>query len=90
MRLFLTVAASLWIVHILLHLGAVATGNDRLFGLVFFFGLGAEQNVPTLYSSVALLVVAGLLFVIARHSRTDRVYWWVLCMAFVFLAIDET
>ncbi|HZN39015.1 MAG TPA: hypothetical protein VFD82_09435 [Planctomycetota bacterium] len=89
-RLFLTVAGSLWIVHILLHLVAVATGNDRLGGLVYIFGLGAEQNLPTLYSSVALLVVAGLLFVTARHSKTDRVYWWVLGFAFVFLAIDET
>ena len=89
-RLFLSVAASLWFVHVLLHLVAVASGNDRLGGLVFFFGLGAEQNVPTLYSSVALLVVAALLFVIARHSKTDRAYWWVLCFAFVFLALDET
>ena len=88
--MFLAVAASLWIVHILLHLVAVATGNDRLGGLVYVFGLGAEQNLPTLYSTVALLVVAGLLFVTARHSRTDRVYWWVLCFAFVFLACDET
>ena len=90
MRLFLTVAASLCCVHILLRLVAAGVGNERLGGLVFFFGLGAEQNVPTLYSSVALLVVAVLLFIIARHSRLDRVYWWVLCFAFVFLAIDET
>jgi hypothetical protein len=89
-RLFLTVAGCLWIVHILLHMVALATGNDRLGGLVFIFGLGAEQNLPTLYSTVALLVVAGLLFVAARHSKTDRVYWWVLCFAFVFLACDET
>ena len=89
-RLFATVAASLCIVHIVLHFVAVAMGNDRLYGLVFLFGLGAEQNVPTLYSSLALLVVAGLLLIIARHAKTDRLYWWVLCFAFVFLALDET
>ena len=87
-RLFLTVAASLWIVHILLHLVAVATGIDRL--EVYVFDLGAEHNLPTLYSTVALLVVAGLLFVTARHSKADRGYWWVLGFAFVFLACDET
>ena len=89
-RLFLTVAASLWIAHILLHLLAVATGNDRLGGLVYIFGLGAEQNLPTLYSTLALLVVAGLLGVTARNSKTDRGYWWLLSGAFVFLACDET
>jgi hypothetical protein len=88
-RLFATVAASLCVVHILLRIVSVATGNERLGGLVFFFGLGAEQNVPTLCSSVALLVVAVLLYVTARHSRTNRGYWWVLCFAFVFLALDE-
>ena len=88
-RLFATVAASLCVVHILLRFVSVATGNERLGGLVFFFGLGAEQNVPTLYSSVTLLVVAGLLYVTARTIKTNRVYWWVLCFAFVFLALDE-
>ena len=86
----MTVAGCLWIVHILLYLVAVATGNERLGGLVWIFGLGAEKNLPTLYSTIALLVVAGLLFVTARHSKTDRGYWWVLCFAFVYLACDET
>src|SRR5262245_35741544 len=87
-RLFLTVAATLWIVHILMHLVAVATGNDRL--EVWVFDLGAEHNLPTLYSTVALLVVAGLLFVAARHSKSDRGYRCVLCFVFFSLACAET
>ena len=89
-RLFLTIAALLWAVHLLVRLVVVTTGNERLGGLVRVFNLGAESNLPTLYSTVALLVVAGLLFVTARHSKTDRGYWWVLGFAFVFLACDET
>jgi hypothetical protein len=89
-RLFVIVAGALSIVHILVSLVAVASGNERLGGLVWIFGLGAERNLPTLYSTIALLVVAGLLLVTARHSKTDRVYWWVLCCVFVFLACDET
>ncbi|HEX6811233.1 MAG TPA: hypothetical protein VF384_06400 [Planctomycetota bacterium] len=89
-RLFATVAAGLCLVHILLHFVAVVKGDDRLYGLVYMFGLGAERNPPTLYSTVALLVVAGLLLIVARHSKTDRLYWWVLGVTFVFLALDET
>lgn len=88
-RLPAIVAASLCLVHILLHIVAVVKGDDRLYGLVYVFGLGAERNVPTLYSTLALLVGAGLLMLIARHSKTDRLYWWVLGGTFVFLALDE-
>ena len=52
-----------------------------------------EQNLPTLYSSLMLLVAALLFGVIAHaHGRGDRAYvrhWTALSVAFVLLAFDE-
>lgn len=43
-------------------------GHDRLLGLVSLFNLDYEGNIPSWYSSIALLLAAGLLMVIARAS----------------------
>jgi hypothetical protein len=57
------------------------------------FYVRMEQNVPTLYSSMMLLVAASLCGFIARaKSQTDRTYmrhWAVLSVAFALLSFDE-
>lgn len=85
-----TVVAALVALHALVQLARFATGNERLYGLVYLFGLGADGNLPTLYSTLALLLAAALLAVVALRSPAERGYWWVLCAIFVFLALDES
>ncbi len=61
---------------------------------IALFELDREANIPTLYSSVTILLCAGLLAVIAiakkRQEEREYLYWAVLAISFLFLAVDET
>jgi hypothetical protein len=67
--------------------------NDRLYGLVFIFSLGAEGNFPAFYATFSLLFTAGLLALVAGSSRGNPTigmgYWMGLALIFVFLSLDE-
>ncbi len=61
-------------------------------GLVPMFDFDAEMNIPTFYSSFALLFSSALLAIIALcHKKSGTSYWlWVgLSIVFLFLSIDE-
>ncbi len=56
------------------------------------FNFNTESNIPTFYSSVALLIVSILLSIIAlAHKRLDSSYfhWLGLAVIFLFLSFDE-
>ena len=60
--------------------------------LIPLFDFNTERNIPTLYSSFALIISAVLLFVIAwTHKRFNRSYlmWSGLAVIFLYLSIDE-
>jgi len=62
-------------------------------GLINLFDVDKEQNIPTLYSSIALLVASILLALIANtHRKIQESYipWFILSLTMLFLAIDET
>lgn len=69
------------------------SGHDNLHGLIPQFDLGAENNIPTWYSSVALLVSAIVLIVIGigKKSAGDRyaAHWLALGAIFGGLSMDE-
>jgi hypothetical protein len=60
-------------------------------GLFRLFDLDAETNIPSYFSALELLVVALLLFIIAKASKGTRDYklWYLLAIVFVFLSLDE-
>lgn len=89
-RCFAVLVAVLVALHAAVQAARFLTGNERLFGLVYMFSLGADGNVPTLYSSFALLFSALLLAAIASQAAADRGYWWVLSLTFLFLTLDES
>lgn len=64
------------------------------FSRIALFELDREANVPTLYSSVTLLLCASLLAVIGvakkRQGKREYLYWLVLALIFLFLSVDET
>ncbi len=62
---------------------------NRLIGL---FDLDTEKNIPTFYSSLALLTSSILLFLTANFNKKNNsmVYPWILLgMIFLFLSLDE-
>ena len=68
-------------------------GHDQIYGLVPLFDFNTEKNIPTLYSSIALLVASGLLAFIAtknRQANTSYIPWLGLSLIFAYLSIDET
>lgn len=68
-------------------------GHDTLKGFVPLFYVDLEPSVPTWYSSMALLLAAGLCTLIARHHtvarRPYRRHWTALAALCVLLSLDE-
>jgi hypothetical protein len=62
-------------------------------GLVGLFNLGTDGNLPTFYSSFALLFCSLLLLATAlathRSGEGDGGYWLGLAAIFAFLSVDE-
>lgn len=62
-------------------------------GLKLLFDVDGEANIPTWYSSVALLLCGILLAIIAvlKNQEGDRfaLHWKVLSLIFLFLSLDE-
>jgi hypothetical protein len=62
-------------------------------GIVPLLSLSHEQNVPTLYTAILLLVAASLSAMLAararRVERRDLLPWWGLAAGFFYIAVDE-
>ena len=68
-------------------------GQDRVYGLVCFFYVNEERNLPTFFSALLLLCAAILLMVIAilkkKQMDPDVFRWGILALGFLYMAIDE-
>lgn len=77
-----------------LHMLYRYTGLNLPLGLVHRFDVDQENNLPTWFSSLNLVVVAALLFLVTRSKVARRdsqaLYWGGLCALFLALSIDET
>ncbi len=71
---------------------STALGHGELMGFIPLFDFDHEKNVPTLYSSAALMLSALLLLLIAvQHKAADNSWtpWLGLSAILGFLAVDE-
>lgn len=66
---------------------------DGIFkNIIYFFDFDWERNLPTFYSSLALLMSSFLLFIISIFHKNKKLlhYQWLgLSVIFAFLSIDE-
>ena len=94
------VAKVLWIIAGVLLLLSIAgqcakffLGKRHLFGLIEEFNVDKENNIPTYFATVLLLMSSSLLALIAsvKASAGDCFarHWIVLATIFLFLSIDE-
>jgi hypothetical protein len=64
-----------------------------VYGLVPLFHLNKEANIPSLYSSLLLLISAVLLAVIGSQTQRDKgryiAHWFGLAAIFALLFVDE-
>lgn len=67
--------------------------GERASDIIQLFTLNAEANIPSIYSSYALLLCSFLLAIIAKskHQAKNRyrTHWKFLALLFLYLAIDE-
>lgn len=92
--LFLTlVVIGLSIVSLAGQFSRYVLGHGSLLGLIRLFYVGYDANVPTWYSSGALLFCSLLLAFIATSQNMARIryarHWKVLSAIFLFMSIDE-
>jgi hypothetical protein len=89
----LVVFAILLIVHILFYLVYFIGGveNTIFLKLLALFDLNQEQNLPTLYSTINLLISSLLLVLIAlnEEKRRKRKMWWGMAVIFLYIGVDE-
>lgn len=67
-------------------------GHDVLFGFIRLLDVNTEGNIPTWYSTLALLTSSLLLAAIASTKKNGHPYffsWTVLSIIFLFLSVDE-
>lgn len=66
--------------------------HPEVWGLVPLFHFDREQNLPTFFSALMLLLCAGLLIIAARRAKSageKHLPWVILSLTFAFLSIDE-
>lgn len=66
--------------------------HDFIYGLIPLFDFNTEKNIPTLYSSMALIVASILLLSISlthKKLKSSYIAWFGLSLIFLFLSIDE-
>ena len=89
-----TIIGCLVLAHIAVLFSIYYLGHDYVFGLLSLFHLDHERNIPTLFSTLQLLLASGLLstIAVARRNKGERDYlhWLGLAAIFLFLSIDET
>jgi hypothetical protein len=92
LALLLSVIFLLLIMNVLGIISRLYLGHGHLYGLIRLFDFDTEQNIPTFFSSIILLIsgiLLALITVIHRKGGSAYVSWAVLAMIFLFLAIDE-
>lgn len=91
------VALALGVVAFVLMLASVAGQLAPYFTSrsepVFFLSVDAEQNLPTFFSILLLLIATALLAIIALFKKVQgasyAVYWAILSVGFLLMAVDE-
>lgn len=67
-------------------------GHDYIYGIIPLFDFNTEKNIPTLFSTIMLLICSGLNGLIALKNSKVKISpgpWIGLSLIFLFLSIDE-
>lgn len=84
--------AGLGLAHMLALTAVYGLGIEDGWGVVTLFHLDREQNIPTLFSGLALGLASLLVLLSASPQtcgRAERRARWVLASVMAFLALDE-
>ena len=91
-RLLLACCLLLVSAYMLTQVGK-SLGYEGMLGFVRQFDLDQENNLPTYFSSINLLLAAVLLSIVALvnadSGSPDTRYWWGLAVGFLLMSVDE-
>lgn len=86
-------AAFLILAHCLAMVSRFYLDRDMVFGIVPMFDFYEENNVPTYFSALNLLLTSGMLLTISRLEKLDNkpdvLAWRVLGFGFMLMSLDE-
>lgn len=86
-------AGVLVILHLSMVIAEYGFGRPNFLKLRSLFDLNREQNIPTLFSTVQLILASLFLTLLTADARAarcgDTPYWAGLAVVFLYLAIDE-
>jgi hypothetical protein len=93
-RSFIYIIGFLFLLNLINIFGIQLLGLDsgivrHIFNFVDF---NHENNLPSFYSSIAILFSSGLLLYITTYKKRkgeNYIFWGFLCLVFFFLALDE-
>ncbi len=92
-RVLLLITLVLTIFHCGVLLAYFIIDDPEKFDFVRLIDFDYEGNIPTLFSSLLMLISAALFFLLARitYAKTPwhKKYWLGLAWVFLFLGIDE-
>lgn len=87
-------AIILIILNIIMLIVYFYIGNPEQFNFLKIVDLDQEANLPTLFSSVLLMISAFLFYLLSKKAKLlknkNYRYWLGLSFIFVFLAFDES
>lgn len=89
----IVLTALLFVGHVITVLLEHVVGTDDLFAIGRFLHFDHEGNAPTFWSTLLLLLIAGLLVLVNRvrglPRRWHRLYQYALCVIVLLMAADE-
>ncbi|MCI5222213.1 MAG: peptidase M48 Ste24p [Candidatus Electrothrix sp. AR4] len=91
--LFLSTVVFLTLLHCIALLFFFYSDSPKILDFVVWFDLDIERNIPSFYSSAAILVCSLLFFVVTYLEKKtgdhNQLYWIGLALIFLFLSLDE-
>lgn len=92
--LLIWIFSFLFFMNLLVIIVPYLTGHNSIYGLFRQFSFDKENNIPTYFSSINLLLCACLIFYIYRAYKVKNTassgYWLALSILFLFLSADES
>ena len=92
--LLLGIFSLLFLLNLVTVLVSHTTGHNVIWGFTPQFSFDMENNIPTYFSSVNLLICAVLIFFIYRFYKIRNIpenrYWFFLSFLFLYLSLDES
>lgn len=93
LRLLAFFLLGLTLANLMVQIARFLLGYESLLGLVRLFDVNNENNIPSWYSSITLLLCSLLLWLISevKSRRQDQYanYWKGLSIIFLLLSLDE-